>query len=134
MLKLSKVKCPYCGKKANLVDSSEIYNGRSYGLVWLCRPCRAYVGVHEGTEKPLGRLANKELREWKVKAHSAFDRLWKTKIIRDGCSKTKARKAGCRWLAGELGVSVKQCHIGMFDVNDCKRVVEICQNIGRNKE
>ena len=31
----------------------------------------AYVGVHKGTDKPLGRLANAELRYWKKRAHAA---------------------------------------------------------------
>lgn len=40
--------CPYCGKPTEFVDSSVIY-GRSYGMIYLCRDCRAYVGVHKGT-------------------------------------------------------------------------------------
>lgn len=38
--------CPYCGKPTEYVDSSVIY-GRSYGMIYLCRDCRAYVGVHK---------------------------------------------------------------------------------------
>ena len=55
------IACDYCQASAELVDSKVIY-GRSYGLMWLCRPCGAWVGTHEGTEKPLGRLANADLR------------------------------------------------------------------------
>jgi len=46
-------------------------------MIYLCRSCDAYVGVHKGTDKPKGRLANAELREYKKKAHSAFDPLWR---------------------------------------------------------
>ena len=60
--------CPYCGKPTEYVDSSIIY-GRSYGMIYLCRDCRAYVGVHKGTDQALGRLANAELREAKKEAH-----------------------------------------------------------------
>lgn len=122
--------CPYCVKPAVLADSAEVYGGRSYGMIWLCRPCNAYVGVHKDNKNhiPLGRLANAELREWKKKAHTAFDPLWKAKIERDGCSKTKARNAGYAWLAGQLGIKVKRCHIGMFDVDACKAVVDVCTN------
>ena len=37
--------CPYCGKESELIDSTEIYNGKSYGKMYICRPCDAYVGV-----------------------------------------------------------------------------------------
>lgn len=35
------------------------------------------------------------------------------------------RRAAYSWLAGELGVEVKRCHIGWFDVAECHRVVEV---------
>ncbi len=49
--------CPYCGNRTEYVDSSVIY-GRSYGMIYLCWDCMAYVGVHKGTDRALGRLAN----------------------------------------------------------------------------
>ena len=61
---LRKVYCDYCGRETEYVDSKVIY-GKSYGKIYLCRNCMAYVGVHKGTDKPLGRLANAELRNWK---------------------------------------------------------------------
>lgn len=51
---MRKVFCDYCGQQAEYVDSKIIY-GRSYGMMYLCRTCMAYVGVHKGTDKPLGR-------------------------------------------------------------------------------
>ncbi|MFB5268120.1 zinc-finger-containing protein [Paenibacillus enshidis] len=39
----------------------------------------AYVGVHDGTDIPLGRLANRELRELKKQCHALFDPVWKNK-------------------------------------------------------
>jgi len=119
------IECPYCHKESVLVDSKEIY-GKSYGMSWWCRPCDAYVGCHEGTDKPLGRLADKELREWKIKAHAAFDPLWRTKMRVSVCSKSKARRLGYKWLSNILNIDVKDCHIGMFDTDMCKRVVEVC--------
>jgi len=126
---MSEVNCDYCHDSAVLVDSAEVYGGRSYGLIWLCRPCGAYVGIHKDSKdhKPLGRLANAELRAAKVNAHSVFDPLWKRKMDKEGCSKKEARKAGYYWLSKQLGISMKECHIGMFDVSMCKRVVEVCR-------
>ncbi|MPN54908.1 hypothetical protein SDC9_202586 [bioreactor metagenome] len=60
--------CDYCGKPAIYTDSSRVY-GKSYGMIYYCPDCHAWVGVHRGTDKPLGRLADAELRDWKKKAH-----------------------------------------------------------------
>ena len=116
-----KVVCPYCGRRAELVDSKVIY-GKSYGhKVWLCRNCLAYVGCHKGTNKPLGRLANAELRRWKTEAHDAFDPLWQY-----GRFKGK-RNDAYKWLSKQMGIPYEKTHIGMFDVDDCKRVIQICR-------
>ena len=112
--------CPYCGSQAAYVDSKVIY-GRSYGMIYLCRPCNAYVGVHRGTDQPLGRLANAELRFWKRAAHSAFDPLWKYGRFRG------YRNVAYQWLSGKMGLRVESTHIGMFDVDECKEVIRICK-------
>jgi hypothetical protein len=108
------VLCDYCGQRAVLIDSKEIY-GRSYGRAWMCKPCQAYVGCHPGTTRPLGRLADKELREAKKAAHAAFDPLWK----RGSMTRTQAYA----WLSAALGIPAADCHIGMFDLSTCGRVV-----------
>lgn len=73
------VKCDYCGKRARFVNSEVVYGGRDYGMIYYCPDCQAWVGVHEGTDIPKGRLANKELRNFKRGAHRAFDPLWRGK-------------------------------------------------------
>jgi len=118
------VDCPYCHGQAELVDSEVIY-GRSYGMAYLCRPCKAWVGCHAGTVKPLGRLANAELRAAKMAAHSAFDPLWQAKV-KQGWSKKKARGAGYNWLIEQLGIPREECHIGMMDAETCRKVVDVC--------
>jgi hypothetical protein len=118
--------CPYCGKRPLLENSSVVY-GKDYGPIYLCRPCRAWVGVHKGTIKPLGRLANEELRYWKKEAHAAFDPIWQGKVNL-GWGKFKARNSTYEWLAKEMKLPVEHTHIGMFDVNQCKKVVELCKN------
>lgn len=60
--------------------------GRNYGssyMIWLCRPCDAFVGCHENTKKPKGRfLAKPELRDARKRAHAVIDPLWQS-----GCYK-----------------------------------------------
>ena len=124
---MTKPTCPYCGKLAELVDSSVVYR-RSHGNIWICYPCDAWVGVHrdDGLNRPLGRLANAALREWKQRAHAAFDTLWQRKMTKDKCSKSHARKTGYLWLADQLGINFRECHIGLFDEAQCRKVVEAC--------
>jgi len=125
--------CQYCGRDAFLEDSIEAY-GRELGFqIFLCRPCEAWVGVHKGTNKPLGTLANKELRDWRKKAHAAFDPLWQKKLeIRRrqrgaDYKKVYARGSGYKWLREQMGVPKSNCHIGMFTIEQCQQVIEICR-------
>jgi len=117
---MKSIICPYCDNPATFATGKEIYPYRKdlYSKnFWRCEPCGAYVGCHKGTDKPLGRLANKELRDAKIKAHSLFDPLWKEKKM----SRTYAYK----WLSERLNIDTNKCHIGMFDVEMCNKVIEI---------
>lgn len=127
--------CDYCLNPVPLLRLSDAgYPYRvDYGPTWTCVGCGAWVGCHRGTENALGRLANAELRAAKQAAHAAFDPLWQGKMRRDKCSKTKARHAGYRWLAAQMGIAYKNTHIGEFDLAQCAQVVEICNNF-KNKE
>jgi len=117
--------CPYCSEKTVYVDSIEVY-GVSRGMIHLCRPCQAWVGVHEGTSNALGRVANVELRSYKKEAHYYFDQLWQMKIEK-GFTKGEARTKAYSWLCNELGISRESTHIGWFDIDMCKKVIEICK-------
>lgn len=124
--------CPYCGNEPKYVDSEVIY-GKSYGMVYYCEDCDAYVGVHKDSNKPLGRLANSELREAKKKAHFYFDQLWR-RAIDEGRKKYIARNAAYKWLSTELGTPLTYTHIGMFDINLCDKVVKLCLPYCKNKQ
>lgn len=111
------VTCPYCGQEAKLVDSATIYS-RSYGMIWDCRPCDAYVGTHKSSSNhaPLGRLANAELRHWRKQAHAAFDRLWR--------DTTLLRREAYVLMQQIMGMTAAEAHIGQFDVEQCKQLIE----------
>lgn len=113
-----KVMCDYCGKQTRFVDSTIIY-GKSYGMIYYCPDCKAWVGVHKGTDVPLGRLADMELRKAKVATHAAFDVIWRR------CRTT--RKNAYSWLAEQMGLPIEKTHIGMFDVAQCKRAIALCK-------
>ena len=110
--------CPYCGTKPELIDSAEIYNGTSYGPIYICRQCNAYVGVHKFTNMPLGRLANAELRELKKQAHEVFDKIWKLRYKR-------GRHQAYYWLSKQLERPFDYTHIGMMDEDSCRKTIEV---------
>lgn len=121
----SPVICPYCNRKAILVDSVEVY-GTSYGMIWLCRPCHAYVGTYRNSS-PLGTLANKELRKYRQQAHNLFDPTWRG-------TRKKSRNEAYEWLAKKLGIDKEKCHIGMFNIAQCKRVIQVMQRVKGNTD
>jgi hypothetical protein len=123
------VVCDYCGQPAALVEGSEVHPHRpdlDDKQFYKCEPCQAWVGCHPGTTRPLGRLADAELRAAKSAAHAAFDPLWK--------SRRMTRSSAYAWLAGRLGISAQLCHIGMFDVAMCRWVVVHCKDYQRTKQ
>lgn len=118
MEKLTTPVCPKCGKDGKRVDSSIVY-GKSYGDIWHCdcEPDGVYVGINKRSGRPLGTMADKELREYRKQAHAAFDPLWKEHVM----SRSKAYE----WLSNAMNIESHFCHIGMFDVEQCKIVIEL---------
>lgn len=109
--------CPYCKREAELIKASEISAEEKLGeYVWYCRQCKAYVGVHKGTELPKGQLANRDLRILRIKAHSFFDPIWQSGQM----THTEAYE----WLARETGL--KNPHIGQADEEQCKAIIKAC--------
>lgn len=122
-----RVLCPYCITKAVLVAGDVIYPHRPdlhSQNFWYCRDCNAYVGCHkenpsmgyDGTE-PLGKLANRELRLARMRAHHAFDPVWK-----EG---KNTRSFAYLWLADHMDLTVSECHIGMMNIEQCAKVMEL---------
>lgn len=114
---MTNVICDYCGAQCGLVTGATIYPHR-HDLrdkkFYRCAPCDAYVGCHPGTETPLGRVANAELRAAKMAAHAAFDPLWRTKKL--------SRSQAYTQLAERMGLPKEDCHIGMFTMVQCEQV------------
>lgn len=106
--------CPYCNNEALWCENKEIY-GKNYGksyMCYYCKPCDAYVGCHNNTKKALGTMANKELREWRVKAHEVVDPLWREAGL--------DRKEVYKLLKEKLGRTI---HIGEADIETCKMII-----------
>ena len=112
--------CRYCGNPVVYTSNSEIY-GKEYGngKCYLCRNCRAFVGVHTGTKIPLGTLADNKLRKARNEAHYCFDKLWKEP------ARIMKRNEAYGWLAKQLGIEKEKTHIAWFEIEQCKKVIEL---------
>lgn len=114
-----EVVCPYCECKALLVTGKHLYRNIEYlwkKKFWVCSECDAHVGCHSGTARPLGSLANRELRQARMKAHAVFDPIWRRGKMRRG--------QAYRWLEEKLGFG--PVHIGESDLETCRKIVEVC--------
>lgn len=117
--------CPYCKGKTKLVDSSFIYGSNAYTdrKIICCGNypyCNAYVGTHAKDDTALGRLANKELRLARKKAHKHFDSIWKDRYV--------SRKDLYDDLSDFLGIPLEYTHIGWFGVKTCYKVAKWAEN------
>lgn len=115
--------CKVCGVRTYLTSfyfikgSHKKHKRGDHKLIYRCPNCHRYVNVHKGTNKPMGFPGDKELRLWRIYTHEVFDDLWR---------KSGNRKKAYTWLARQMNIPVKDCHIGNFDSEDCKRAIELC--------
>lgn len=133
--------CDYCGECAVLV-TGDVVMPKIHKVhlkhYWFCKPCDAWVACHENspTLKPVGRLANADLRAAKRATHGAFDVLWMAGFLRqsrtrgDAASKSDCISVAYSWLAERMGLPAKVCHIGSFNVDQCNQAQQICENLG----
>lgn len=155
-VKVEPPTCPYCGRESKLTYGDEMYPHRpdlQMLAFWNCKFCNAYVGCHkegswvgvtasgerqysDGT-LPLGRLADRTLRGLKKATHQAFDPFWKSYALwtkhpaytKAAKHDTARRKVLYQWLADTLGITYDECHVGMFDEDQCRRVIQLCTQL-----
>lgn len=129
-------RCPCCGGLIVQCVHHEMIYGRAYSdWPWMlaCQSCDATVGLHPFTNIPLGTLATRVMRQARMAAKASFNKLWKVSSP-TGRSMTQLQPAMTRseayaWLAAQLGISdAKECHIGWFGVDQCERVVAVCDS------
>lgn len=119
------MKCNYCNNDCLWVENKYIY-GKNYGksfMIWLCEKCDAYVGCHNNTKKPLGTLANKELRLLRKRAKNIFiNKLMGGNWSCDRKTKTKAYKI----LNNHFK---KEFHFGSSSISECKNVIKLMKDL-----
>jgi len=128
-MKQTKIKCPYCGALATLRPASFVYgsDSKSGHYLYVCDRyphCNAYVGAHRKNLTPMGTLANGDLRNKRIKAHHAFDLLWKQGPM------TKSQ--AYRWMQAKFALRSDQAHIGKFSEYMCDQLIAVCTEAAHN--
>lgn len=126
-MKKNTVKC-HCGAHAVLRPASVVYGSKANNeYLYVCArypACDSYVGVHKKSLKPLGTLADRELRSKRIQAHKVFNQLWMSGMMQ----KWQAYK----WMQAKLGLNSEQAHIAKFSVYMCDELISICEQVLKN--
>lgn len=118
------LKCAECGAAMFLKESK---HGKFFGCS-MFPECKGTHGAHPDG-KPFGEPANAATKLARMHAHAAFDQLWKDRLqSNDGKpARTRTRNEAYLWLANQLDIKRRDCHIGLFDSNTCAAVVRVCE-------
>lgn len=115
--------CAECGAAMRLQSTNRFtYADGSPKKFWSCTRWPACNGMHGAHQdgRPLGTPANKETKEWRIKAHDAFDRLWKVE-------RRMARSVAYRWMQARMGLTDDEAHIGKFNITKCKWLIRLVE-------
>ena len=108
-----EVRCGECG-------ASMVIRTSRYGKFWGCSTfpkCKGTHGAHEDG-RPLGIPADQETKQARIKAHEAFDALWKS-------MRKVTRSEAYQWLQHTMGLSKDEAHIGRFTREQCVHLVAL---------
>ena len=129
---MSEVICGECGSAMVLRQSPKFKNPYFYG----CSQYPNCTGTHTAHPdgSPCGIPANKETRGWRIKAHDAFDRVWKSQsLFKPVSERRKARSEAYKQLAIELQ-SEKDVHIAEADIEMCQKIIEASDRLFKSME
>lgn len=106
--------CPECGAPMVLRES-KLHRGLFYGCsMWFATHCPGTHSAHPDGA-PMGTPANQATKAARIRAHDAFDRMWRGMGM--------CRDDAYRWMAKQLGLSYDEAHIGLFNVIQCEKLI-----------
>lgn len=113
--------CPLCQSLMILRTTQKFrYPNGDPRKFWSCSTwpkCNGIHGAHPDG-RPLGIPGDAETKKARIRAHDAFDAVWR--------GRKWSRSHGYRWLREQLEITKTECHIGNFDVETCERVISLC--------
>ncbi len=126
-MKKETVFCPYCHSKAILRparfvhEKNTIVTGKHLYVCANWPTCDAYVSAHDHNLRPMGVLANGELRNQRILAHRALERYRKV----TGMTKRELYI----WLRTKLDLAEKDAHVAAFTDEQCSQVIRLCEDV-----
>ena len=122
-----EIYCCECKKEvqARFTDWKEVYpNLRElpYHNFYICDVCKNFVGVHKGTNIPLGTIPTKEIKEYRKKIHSIIDPIFiKSK------DKKRTRNNIYKFLSNAIN---KEYHTAeLSTIEDCEKILFLLKSI-----
>ncbi len=128
-IKRIKIHCPYCGSLVTKRAASYVYgkNAKPDTFLYVCDrypACDSCVAAHTKSGLPMGTPANKTLRNKRIAAHKALDRIWENGYM------TKEQEY--IWLQAKLDMPANVMHIGKLNEYYCNRIIYECNRAYRN--
>ena len=131
MIKIKRIKihCPYCGSLVTKRAASYVYgkNAKPDTFLYVCDKypaCDSYVAAHTKSGLPMGTPANKTLRNKRIAAHKALDKIWKNGYM--------TKEQVYIWLQAKLDMPANVMHIGKLNEYYCNRIIYECNRAYRN--
>ena len=131
MIKIKRIKihCPYCGSLVTKRAASYVYekNAKPDTFLYVCDrypACDSYVAAHTKSGLPMGTPANKTLRNKRIAAHKALDRIWENGYM--------TKEQVYIWLQAKLDMPANVMHIGKLNEYYCNRIIYECNRAYRN--
>lgn len=107
-----KIFCVECQKdiEPKLVSGAMVYPRSpklAHDKFWMCNSCKNFIGCHKNANKnklkPLGVIANKELKQARIKIHSVLDPIWREEKMKRGqVYAVLSKELGYTYHTGEL--------------------------------
>lgn len=107
-----KIFCVECDKNVEpkVVSGSMVYPNSpklAHDRFWMCNHCKNFIGCHKNANKnkmkPLGVIANKELKQARIKIHQLIDPIWQNdKMKRGEVYAIISKELGYTYHTGEL--------------------------------
>ena len=75
--------CPYCKRPGVLRPAAYVYGDNNLDpekYLYVCSgypSCDSYIGAHKKSMRPMGTMADSDLRNKRIEAHRALDAIWK---------------------------------------------------------
>ncbi|MCD8109307.1 MAG: DUF3268 family zinc-finger domain-containing protein [Clostridiales bacterium] len=122
------LRCPVCGAPARLVESKDVFGKNALEpdrKMYICSRykdgCDTYVFAQKGTSIPLGDMAGPEVRNLRIQAHRAINKVEELGIM--------GKDDIYSYLADRFGYPQGRFHLAQCSYYGCKETVRILNGI-----